>query len=683
MPEFIKLRDAVKVQLDKILSADQVFQVDLEGLDINLSKTYLENIPTEVNPIFRNRPAYECSCCVQFIKDVGGIVSIGLDGKYVSVWDVVGMGVLQGVADLLASQVKSCTLQNVFLIEKSKVGNKSNVTLLEGDTTTTSFDHFYGVIPTKFVKKIDKIPTLLGEKRSTFDVFKRGLNEITPYALDTVIELVGNSLAECQINKGFEYFDKLHAFKEAQVAYTQSPPQDDIFIWQNMNKPRGVLRLRNSVIGTLLVDLSGEMCLDDAVAKYEKKVDPTNFKRSNSLITEGMRNKAMTFAKEHGIEPSLSRCHAVFDDITVDNVIYANQAVREAKNVFDGLSVAPSKVVKQQKEMEVSVDSFIKDVMPHATKIEVLFENKHENNLVNLIAPSDKTAPNILKWDNNYSWSYNGGTTDSIKQLVNAKGGNTEGDLRISLRWYNADDLDLHLVEPDNTHIYHGELRPYGSKMHLDVDMNASKTNNYCPNSPVENIACMFARDIKNGINKVKVRQYSKRAMENVGFEVEVDFKGAITTFNYIKSLPQGKVVDVFDFSYHTGKDEVLFTNTIDSKPAVKTLWSLNTYTYQEVTMMLYSPNHWNGQEIGTKHLFFLLDKCVNTEGTRGLYNEFLAAEFHPHRKTFEALGTTLRVPPSESEEQLSGIGFALGNRNKVTCRVTTESSVRNYLISI
>ena len=61
---------------------------------------------------------------------------------------------------------------------------------------------------------------------------------------------------------------------------------------------------------------------------------------------------------------------------------------------------------------------------------------------------------------------------DSIKEKVRAAGGQTEGFLRCSLAWSNYDDLDLHVVEPNNLEIYYSNrIGRSGGK--LDVDENA------------------------------------------------------------------------------------------------------------------------------------------------------------------------------------------------------------------
>lgn len=144
-----------------------------------------------------------------------------------------------------------------------------------------------------------------------------------------------------------------------------------------------------------------------------------------------------------------------------------------AGNIFEELA-ADTKVnpKKFDKLTEISIDDFIANVVPTATNIEVLMESRLSNNLVTLTAPVNKDAKNLFKWPNNFAWTYNGGVADSIKEKVRAAGGQTEGFLRCSLAWSNYDDLDLHVVEPNNLEIYYSNrIGRSGGK--LDVDENA------------------------------------------------------------------------------------------------------------------------------------------------------------------------------------------------------------------
>lgn len=85
--------------------------------------------------------------------------------------------------------------------------------------------------------------------------------------------------------------------------------------------------------------------------------------------------------------------------------------------------------------------------------------------------------------------------------------------------------------------------------------------------------------------------------------------------------------------------------------------------------LVLNSPNHWDGEQTGNKHVFFILEGCANPVGTRGFYNEYLKPELDKHRKVFEMLGGKIKVQPST--EQLSGLGFSTTQRNHVFVKVS------------
>ncbi len=80
------------------------------------------------------------------------------------------------------------------------------------------------------------------------------------------------------------------------------------------------------------------------------------------------------------------------------------------------------------------------------------------------------------------------------------------------------------------------------------------------------------------------------------------------------------------------------------------------------------SPNYWDGQGIGNRHWFFMIEGCRNSGTARGFYNEFLRPDLSPHRKVLEIVGAKMRA--ETENEQLSGLGFSSTQRNHVYCRV-------------
>ena len=108
--------------------------------------------------------------------------------------------------------------------------------------------------------------------------------------------------------------------------------------------------------------------------------------------------------------------------------------------------------------------------------------------------------------------------------------------------------------------------------------------------------------------------------------------------------------------------------NAVPSTKASKVLWGVTTQTFVPVTVMMLSPNFWEGG-VGNKHYFFMLEGCRNDGTARGFFNEYLKSELDQHRKVIEHVGVKMRT--EKGDKQLSGLGFSSTQRNSLTCRVT------------
>ncbi len=109
-------------------------------------------------------------------------------------------------------------------------------------------------------------------------------------------------------------------------------------------------------------------------------------------------------------------------------------------------------------------------------------------------------------------------------------------------------------------------------------------------------------------------------------------------------------------------------------------LWGITTEQFVPVSTVMYSPNYFDGNEVGNRHYFFMLKGCVNDQPTRGIYNEFLRGDLQPHRKVFEVLGDRTKCEPTP--DQLSGLGFSSTVRDSVLAKVTMTGG-RRRLMSI
>ena len=597
------------------------------------------------------------------------MVSI-VDGKLVSIWDVEVGGEYQVVADALSDYVKQCSIDNVFLFTEGAIGTDRNFEEIVGGTPKT-WEHFHIVLPSTMKKKGVEIGPMTSEYRAQHDVLLRGLKEITIDNLELVLDLIGQN----SLYRGEEKRRLVEAFLALKREFDRIPSTNtvsqDLFAWTNVVGPNSwVCKFRNDVIGTLLVDLSTGVDLEVAVKSFEDKVSGRNYRRPTALITPRMKEMARKTIEDLGYLPSLERCYAKLEDLSVTNVLFADQTAKQRmrRDVFDDLPTRAGSPRKMDKIEEVTIDKFISEVLPTAQSIEVFVDGAHIHNLVSLVAPYDKTSKGMFKWDNPFSWSYNGDVADSIKERVKAAGGNVSGDLCCRLAWGNYDDLDFHMMEPGSSHIYFGQYRGHNSPCggQLDVDMNAVGRQS---KQPVENIVYADARKMKPGLYKLYVNQFSSRESEGVGFEVEIDLFGTVHRFSYLKAMRTGTNVQVAEIlvsaDHKIEVKPVLPTTT--SRPS-KDIWGLKTEEFRPVTAIMLSPNYWQDPGIGNKHFFFMLQGCVNDGTARGFYNEFLNGDLQVHGKTMEMVGARMRT--EETKDQLSGLGFSSTQRNELIVKV-------------
>jgi hypothetical protein len=282
-------------------------------------------------------------------------------------------------------------------------------------------------------------------------------------------------------------------------------------------------------------------------------------------------------------------------------------------------------------------------------------------------------APSLFAWNNQVGWSYNNALADSdIKRRVKEADGNVSGKLRNSLSWFNTDDLDLHLIQPEDSEIYYSNrCSGYGK---LDVDMNASSP---LRRDAVENI--VYADTVPNGKYKLFVHNFTKRESVDVGFNVEIEFNGAVYTFAY----DQPVTGNVRVAEYTINDSEIIFTSGLTPTEGASTerkVWGLNVNTFHPVKVVTLSPNYW-GYNKGNKHYFFFLEGAAPEGTVRPLFNEFLSQELLQHHKqVFEVLGSRLTL---KGKPNLGGLGFSVGSKATFTCRVGTPTGKKLVNVTI
>ena len=666
MSDFKKFSALIQDHFNEMVKGENpLFITDAD--EDELYNLYLDSFPAGTNELFRKRREYDCSCCRRFVKNIGKLVAFD-DGKMITVWDFDAKSAkYQPVVDALDAYVKSRTIVNPYFVSRNMIGSgnmfgtEMNYEYDENHKDVHTWDHFAVKIPHRFVVRPDDVATKMAQWRDSANVFKRSLEELTMDAVDTVLELI----AQNSLYRGKEFERVVKVFKTHKIEYNNTPAENkDAYVWlAPALGDMGQLRIRNTAIGTLLVNLSEGMDVDAAVTAFEKVVAPANYKRPKAIFTKKMLEDAQKTVTELGYMNSLGRRFATLDDITANNILFCNRdaapRVLGATNPFEAMAktvaIDPKKFGRAE---EIGIDKFIKDVLPTATGLELFMENRFEKNMMSLIAPQDKTAPSMFKWPNGFSWAYTGNVTDSqIRENVKNAGGKIDGVLRFSIQWndkpgeWDENDEDAHCIEPDNNHIYYGHCWNYRTDGRLDVDITHPSRDK----AAVENITWPDIKKMNEGEYDFFVCCFAGRGGKT-GFRAEIEFDGNIYSFNYDKPLHQGQNVAVAKVTLKDGKFSI--KELLPSSTSTREIWGVNSNQFVPVSVAMYSPNYWDEQTgNGNCHYFFMLKDCVNPEKPNGFYNEFLKAELLQHKRVFEALGSQMAV--QSVDDQLSGVGFS------------------------
>lgn len=684
-PAFARL---VNKDFQRIARSPTVLVAGIEGDD--LYAKYLAAFPPGTDPLFRKRTEHDCGCCRHFIRRTGAAVSVTEGGKVLTVWDSAAESApapYRVVAAALRDAVLAAPLADLFRVSLKETSFGAEKTHSQDPDTHEVFtwNHFYtGEIPEALRAAAPN--EVRGAFRTKAAVFERGLKELTPWAVAMVRELTTTN----NVYRGSEHAPAVKEFQAAQRDYLKLEERErSVYVWAHAGgRAAG---FRNTVIGTLVTDLSSGVDVEAAVRSFESKVAPQNYKRPSALITPGMIKAALEKLRELDLESALERRLAIPDDVPVGDMMWVAGGFRPLMK--GGLEETLLAHVRQTSAVEVepsraediTLDDFMARVAPTATGMELLLKNELLGNLAAITAPKHPEPKQLFRWLNDFAWAYGGNVADSIRERVKKAGGRVDGaTLRVSLSWSNHDDLDLHVHEPGargtaglQSHIHFRNKKGWTGGC-LDVDMNAGHGTT---REPVENVVWTGA--VPDGSYRVVVNQYHQRETSNPGFVVEVENGGVTSHFTYNKAVRQGADVPVCTLRMKGGVIESVegVDPAITTTAVKQTKWGLTTGGWVMVNAVAKSPNYWGENATGNRHTFFVLEGCVPDEELRGFFNEFLNPRLEPHRKVLEVVGDKTKCEPVAGA--LAGVGFSSTKKDSFAVRVRTAKGTRAYNVQV
>lgn len=690
--QFKEFSKQANTQFGQMCKTGKLFRSKINGHQ--LWDVYINSFKPEHNPVFRDpeSSSHNCNTDKSFIRRYGNVVAIDANYNIVTMFDLVLPKDSEYYlpAKAMAEILKSTPLEDVFFetfdelnsLPYEKTDRKQEVFRLGFEQNhkiyteeeaakfgvvtagkTYQFSHFYADLPRLFVDTSGKSQaTIIGEYRTSKDVFQRAMQDIPA---DT-FELVKDLINQGSLLDGQTHLYKVEQFLPLKKEYDLQEQKDN-WCWVNSYQ-LPFAKFRNELIGTLCVELAEGVELNAACQTWNKRVDPANYMKAKAPITKNQIEEAKKFVDENGYTESFDRRFAKMADININEILHTNAGDGKIKtaSVFD--AVKPTTSTRHKRSQfdnieEVSIDKFMAEILPSVTGIEAFFENRMDGNLVTLTTAAIKASKPIFKWDNNFSWTYNGNLAgkSQIKDAVKEKGGKVDGVLRFSIMWAEGNDdnsdLDAWAKEPDSNLIGYSTSyrKDYGgisarTRMTGQLDVDITNPSVYGYKNVVENIAWTDKSKMKDGIYKLWVNQYAAR--NSKGFKAEIEFDGE--TYSYEYNRPVDGNVQIAEVTLKDGKFTIV--HQLPETNSSKEVWGLETGRFQKVNLVCLSPNHWGENNVGNKHYFFMLDGCHSTTSIRSFHIENLTSDLLLHRKVMEVLGVTNML--DHDKRQLAGLGF-------------------------
>ena len=686
----------LQAQFDKMCQTGKLFRSKVSGSEV--WTTYLTSF--EDDPIFRDPESstHNCNHCKNFVRRYGNIVAI-VDGQIKSIWsDITDAGDYQPSVNACATLLESAGIENIFVETYemlnslpyescSKKANSFQLGVAENGKIYTQeeadkfgrvvaqkryeFHHLYLNIPKAFISfGSDSEGKILGEAKSRFEVFNRFMREIST---DTVI-LMKDLVAQNSLLDSVQHSQTLRAYIEFKKEYEKASTPE-LFSWVKSVELQGLAKFGSSLQGEFLKELSEGKELNEACRAYNQRIDPVNYMKAKAPITEAQRKLAEKFVIENGYLSAFTRRLANMEDIKASEILHINRGDKAATaTIFSSVPTNKSRHKRSEfdKVETVSIDKFMSEILPTCSTVELFLEGRMDGNLVNLTTISDSESKQIFKWNNPFSYTFNGNLAgkSQIRDAVKGRGGKVDAQVRVSIHFpKTSDDYDLHCHEPNGNHIFYRNKRiMHPSSGMLDLDAQGTD-GNFPPEKRVENLTYSDISRMPDDDYKLSVNNYSRRGL-HTDFNVETEINGDITTWEFT-GITKSNTASI-GILRKKGNEVVYIPSNckeIESKATSKTMWNLESNNFHKVNMMCLTPNHWGTDSVGNKHYLFMLQGCKNPNPVRGFHNEHLISDLMSNRKVLDVLGDSALIPPTDN--QIAGVGFNATVRDEVILRLT------------
>lgn len=401
-----QLLASIKVTFNDIVfnRNESLFVTDAFGL----YDLFLNNLPPEA------RQHYNCRACRSFVDRYGGLVYIDehTGDMHPAMWSDNKKTVppfFAASVSAIRERVLHSNIMGVFVPSRIHLGTERN----------GSWEHMHVEIPADRVyynplkTAEQKAAEMKEDFRCLFDYAKKYPRKSRQYVQTAI-----NYLDAGILYRGDKFTPQAIWFLGILNDFSKTRNWKNVAWWRTATAPAGWCHISNSVLGTLIDDIAEGYSFDAIKARFESKMDPTQYQRPQTAPTEGNIVRAESIVAKLGIEESLKRRFARLDEIKTLWKPSSDASARSSTGVFKNVKPKKSGTFDAQpigESVTITWEKFRRKVLPNALKIEYLVKTQKENYGA-IVTAQDMSAPPIIKWDsdkkrNPVSWYvYSGGS---------------------------------------------------------------------------------------------------------------------------------------------------------------------------------------------------------------------------------------------------------------------------------
>lgn len=432
--DFVKLSEMVYESFKRRITDTNT---PLFRTSAKLWNLYLDNLNVSDTPEGAAlRQESNCSCCHDFIKEFGGLVTIDHTGKTTSaVWDDIDVpDFYKESVGLMKLATEMSLVTGVYLSDRPDRGTRWD----------GKFNHFYITVP-----PISIDTSASGMTRGAlYSEYEMRFSMVNRYLKNTSIDVVDNIMAMLDsghLPMSFKFKDRAAWLRKLAV---KTPVATSDFklrqhlIWKAIQEaPKAFTHVNSGVIGLLTKRIGEGWDFKQILPEYNKVTDPKNYQRPKAPPKTGVIDRAEVIFKEQNLEPSLARRGAKFSEIPLIWSPKAKDAVSTGEGVFGHLrEEAQEKKPNQLKlpTITMSLRTFVETIATRAEKMEIYLP-PGKGLYIWLTAAVNADAPLLFKWNHPFSWLCMDGATSGHLGLPPGAVP-VKGITRLPSRW--DDDAD-------------------------------------------------------------------------------------------------------------------------------------------------------------------------------------------------------------------------------------------------